>query len=78
MNPFKKVPLYTNQILEVYYNMGLLKSQGISSEKPLPPHVYAIADAAYRDMMTVIMQGYGSHHKDHLKDLTANQSILIR
>ena len=60
MNPFKKVPLYTNQILEVYYNEGLPKSQGIESGNHLPPHVYAIADAAYREMMRVIMSGFGS------------------
>eukprot|EP00601_Ochromonadales_sp_CCMP2298_P012193 CAMPEP_0173268174 /NCGR_PEP_ID=MMETSP1142-20121109/30177_1 /TAXON_ID=483371 /ORGANISM="non described non described, Strain CCMP2298" /LENGTH=305 /DNA_ID=CAMNT_0014204381 /DNA_START=114 /DNA_END=1027 /DNA_ORIENTATION=- len=53
MNPFKSVPLYTDQILEVYYNEGLLRSQGISSQS-LPPHVYAIADAAYRDMTRVV------------------------
>lgn len=61
MNPFKKVPLYTNQILEIYYNEGLLKSQGIESGHHLPPHVYAIADNAYREMMKVIMSGYSAH-----------------
>jgi myosin-5 len=77
MNPFKRVPLYTPQILEVYYNLGLLKAQGIvtdDSSSPLPPHVYAIADAAYRDMMKVMMNGYG------LKDAgggSGNHSILI-
>ena len=54
LNPFKAVPLYTPQILESYYNFGLLKGQGIEGGKPLPPHVYAVADAAYRDMMRVI------------------------
>ena len=28
MNPFKRVNLYTTQILEQYYNRGLLVSQG--------------------------------------------------
>ena len=51
VNPFKKVQLYTPQILELYYNQGLLKSQGIEGGAPLPPHVYAIADASYRAMM---------------------------
>jgi myosin-5 len=63
MNPFKKVPLYTNQILETYYNEGLLKSQGIQSGHVLPPHVYAIADNAYREMMRVILSAYGGSTK---------------
>ena len=56
MNPFKRVSLYTTQILEQYYNRGVFISQGIDSAAtaPLPPHVYAIADAAYRNMMTTI------------------------
>ena len=77
MNPFKRVPLYTPQILEVYYNLGLLKAQGIVTDDggtPLPPHVYAIADAAYRDMMKVMMHGYGQ--KDTASS-SANHSILI-
>ena len=84
MNPFKKVPLYTNQILEVYYNEGLLKSQGIESGTHLPPHVYAIADAAYREMMRVIMSGFthGSSGKSPAGSTapglgSANHSILI-
>lgn len=79
MNPFKSVPLYTNQILEVYYNMGLLKSQGIEGGAPLPPHVYAIADAAYREMMNTIMQGYGTTASFSGKGSTAsaNHAILI-
>ena len=74
LNPFKAVPLYTPQILESYYNFGLLKSQGIDSGGPLSPHVYAVADAAYRDMMRVISQN------TNMKNGSAaavNQTILI-
>ena len=72
LNPFKTVPLYTPQILESYYNFGLLKSQGIEGCRALPPHVYAVADAAYRDMMRVMSQSLTS------KPQTAiNQTILI-
>ena len=77
VNPFKKVPLYSNQILEMYYNRGLLKSQGVESLTALPPHVYAIADAAYRDMMTVIMQYSYPSSSTSLDGNTANQCILI-
>ena len=57
INPFKVVPLYTSQILESYYNAGLMKSQGIDGGSinkglQLGPHVFSIADAAYREMMS--------------------------
>ncbi|CAM9199076.1 unnamed protein product, partial [Ectocarpus fasciculatus] len=73
VNPFKRVPLYTPQILEVYYNHGLMKSQGIENSAPLPPHVYAIADASYRDMMHIILGGSGGAKGP----VPADQSILI-
>ena len=78
MNPFKTVPLYSTQILESDYNYGLLKSQGIEGTL-LPPHVYAIADESYRNMMKVIMHGYSSLGVTNKSNstVTANQSILI-
>ena len=76
VNPFKKVPLYTAQILEMYYNLGLLKSQGIENASPLPPHVYAIADAAYRDMMSVILNGMQSGVSSG-GGVVGDQAILI-
>jgi myosin heavy subunit len=64
VNPFKKVNLYGSHVLELYYNHGLLKSQGIeNTTTALPPHVYAVADAAYRDMMRVILHGYHQHQQ---------------
>jgi myosin-5 len=75
VNPFKRVPLYTPQILELYYNHGLLKSQNIENSTALPPHVYAIADSAYRDMMQVILGGLGGSGKGPAP--SADQSILI-
>lgn len=39
----------TLQMLQQYYSRGLLASQGVKVD-PLPPHVYATADAAYRCM----------------------------
>lgn len=83
MNPFKTIPLYTSQILEAYYNYGLLKAQGIDNGSPLPPHVYAIADAAYRDMMKIILGSYGvsfgsrSTPTSSSTPVSANQAILI-
>ncbi len=37
--------------VETYSQAGLLLSQGDTSLKALPPHVFAIADQAYRDMV---------------------------
>lgn len=69
MNPFKKIHLYTSAILEKYYSVGLSKSQGVDFPL-LPPHVYAIADASYRDMMHAVHNGSGPN-------TVCNQVILI-
>ena len=50
INPFKRLPLYTSEILDSYYNAGLLRAQGFEHSEGLPPHVFAIADNAYRSM----------------------------
>mmetsp|Transcript_2128 Transcript_2128/g.2211 ORF Transcript_2128/g.2211 Transcript_2128/m.2211 type:complete len:1613 (+) Transcript_2128:69-4907(+) len=77
VNPFKRLALYTQETLQIYYNSGLLRSQGVDVGSPLPPHVYAIADAAYRDMMNVV-HGYGAFEKKAKgTQISANQSILI-
>ncbi len=88
VNPFKKVPLYTTQILETYYNVGLLKSQGIDNPLPLAPHIYAISDAAFRDMMAGIHSSKGGGggssnstsprgNRSEVKQSNANQAILV-
>lgn len=53
VNPFQRLPLYTNDILESYRREGLLRSQGMgqAGDSGLPPHIYAIADTSYRQMM---------------------------
>lgn len=51
VNPFQRLPLYTDDILEVYRRDGLLKAQGLQSGTELEPHVFAIADRSYRQMM---------------------------
>ena len=71
VNPFKSIPLYTTQILENYYNYGLIKSQSLFNSAPLAPHVFAIADNAYRDMMSAIFQNHNTNKR------ISNQSILI-
>lgn len=62
VNPFQRLPLYTDDILEVYRRDGLLRAQGMQSGEDLEPHVFAIADRSYRQMMS---------------DSRRSQSILI-
>ncbi|RYH12657.1 hypothetical protein EON65_37670 [archaeon] len=82
LNPFKTLPLYSSETLEGYYNHGLLKSQGIELGAPLAPHVFAIADASYREMMR-LMHGQGfsrfssSSNGSSASIVSADQSILI-
>ena len=62
VNPFQRLQLYTNEILEIYRRDGLLTAQGMQSNAVLEPHVFAIADRSYRQMM---------------RDERKSQSILI-
>ena len=52
VNPFQRLALYTNEILEQYRRDGLLRAQGMQSGDDLEPHVFAIADRSYRQMMS--------------------------
>ena len=52
VNPFQRLPLYTNDILETYRRDGLLKAQGLQSGQDLEPHVFAVADRSFRQMMS--------------------------
>lgn len=67
VNPFQMLPLYTPDVLQEYYETGLLRAQGIDT-RPLPPHVFATADTAYRSMTTDI--GFGDRSN-------RNQSVLV-
>lgn len=50
VNPFKRVQLYTDEILAAYRNDGERRHYDPDYDGKLPPHVYAIADKAYRNM----------------------------
>jgi len=52
VNPFQRLQLYTNEILEAYRRDGLLKAQGMQSNTDLGPHVFAVSDHAFRQMMS--------------------------
>ncbi|CAM9415445.1 unnamed protein product [Chrysoparadoxa australica] len=50
VNPFKKVALYTDRILTSYKKDGERRMYDPNHVEQLAPHVYAIADKAYRNM----------------------------
>jgi myosin-5 len=52
VNPFQRLALYTSEILEQYRRDGLLRAQGMQAGEDLEPHVFAIADHSYRQMMS--------------------------
>jgi len=74
VNPFQRLQLYTEEILESYYNAGILRSQGIETAS-MAPHVYAIASAAYQDMMLRIRAKLSGDYSGSRGALS--QSILI-
>lgn len=52
VNPFQRLPLYTDAIREHYRSEGLFRSQGMGNDDgDLEPHVFAVADRSYRQMM---------------------------
>lgn len=50
INPFKRLQMYGEEQLMSYENEGLKKALG-QSYKPLAPHVYEVADNAFRQML---------------------------
>jgi Myosin head (motor domain) len=78
VNPFQKLPhLYSKEVLEEHYTRGLAKAAGVqqSGLRPLAPHVFSLADNAYRSMMAgeLLSSGSSSSGTTALK----NQSLLV-
>lgn len=48
INPYKNLPIYSEEIVEMYKG---------KKRHEMPPHIYAITDTSYRSMM----QGKSSH-----------------
>ncbi|GKY99374.1 hypothetical protein MPSEU_000892100 [Mayamaea pseudoterrestris] len=74
LNPFRSVQgIYSEQTMQVYS-----QSHGLALDAPLerpPPHVFAIADDAYRSMMDSMAVGTASSTRGHA--IAKNQSILV-
>jgi myosin heavy subunit len=43
INPYKRFPIYTNRVVQMY--RGKRRNE-------VPPHLFAIADGAYTEMLT--------------------------
>ncbi len=87
VNPFKLLPIYSDATLASYRSAGqeaaarlagqqaVEEAAGGGEAPPLPPHIYAVADAAYRAMMgplgAVVGAGVGA------AAASPNQSILV-
>lgn len=73
LNPFQNVRgLYGEGIMKKYCEQA---EAGISRSK-LPPHVYAIADEAYRALLRTLDDSAGTPRNQHTSR-TADQSILV-
>ncbi|OQR89909.1 myosin, partial [Thraustotheca clavata] len=53
MNPFEPLNLYDESTKGSYMHVGRKRARGERIEKALPPHIYAIADRAFRAMRCV-------------------------
>ena len=42
INPWKRLPIYTDEIVSMYKG---------KKRRDLPPHIFAVCDEAYRDMI---------------------------
>ncbi|GAB9472040.1 Myosin-like protein [Globisporangium polare] len=61
LNPFRRLDLYSDATKSKYYTLGGDKE----AAKQLAPHVYGVADKAFRTMLSV------------MRDNKANQTILV-
>ncbi|KAF0686959.1 Aste57867_21251 [Aphanomyces stellatus] len=70
LNPFERLPLYAPETKHAYIVHGNRLAAGEKLEK-MPPHVYTVADKAFRDMNR--SRGQAATESD----LLPNQSILV-
>lgn len=54
INPYKHLPIYSEKIVDMYKG---------KKRHEMPPHIYAIADTAYRSML----QGEPARPENHLR-----------
>ena len=73
VNPFKRVKLYTDEILAAYRQDGERRHYDPEYDGTLAPHVYAIADKAYRNM-TAPSNEY--EHRSQVRVILASNWLL--
>jgi myosin V len=74
LNPFATIPGLYGDVMQRKY-VEAAEQQATSAATPLPPHVYAIADAAFRSMMRALDDAAG--RKPEAEAHVVHQSILI-
>ena len=82
INPCKNVPgLYDSNAMKLYWNYGEHLASGGAQEDAPPPHVFGVADSAYRNMLRGLDYVPSSAEKadqDDDRDIyLANQSVLV-
>ncbi|KAJ0403183.1 hypothetical protein P43SY_005177 [Pythium insidiosum] len=65
VNPFRRLDMYADSVKARYYNDG----GDAEAMKRLPPHVYSVADKAFRRMLATTRGGHGHDKPD--------QTILV-
>ncbi|GLE10538.1 hypothetical protein PINS_up022684 [Pythium insidiosum] len=65
VNPFRRLDMYADSVKARYYNDG----GDVDAAKRLPPHVYSVADKAFRRMLATTRGGHGHDKPD--------QTILV-
>jgi myosin-5 len=72
LNPFKNLSMYSHHKVESYRLAG---ENGIETASAMSPHVFKVADAAYRSMINNINDRGSGSHKAGNKSI--DQSILV-
>ncbi|GLE04861.1 hypothetical protein PINS_up013840 [Pythium insidiosum] len=67
INPFKNIGIYTDKIMRKYIRHGDKRATGVEVAD-MPPHVFSIADKAFRALMNPLVKNARG---------TADQSILV-
>ncbi len=65
VNPFRHLPLYTPEVQSAYLAAGAAQPGAPYAYERLPPHVFAMADWAYRRMVEAWRGLAGSEGEGH-------------